>query len=126
VWTDTLAAFGGRGGRPKPVVVRFAPPRDRRIPIHVQYGVSDRVLMIARGKFEKWLQDQEVLSYQQIAEGLVQHHGATLAKRTLCAGTEWKVAEERVIIIPVVAGSIWEEAMLAYGTVAVTQGEDNG
>ena len=122
VWTDRLSkAFSsGRGGRPGPIQVKFGPPPDRRVPIHIQWAVDDNKLIFSRAKFYDYMVERKILSPRQIMEGLKVEHGATVTKSTLCAGTQYRVLQERVIVIPVAAGSVWNEAMSAYGNAADT------
>jgi hypothetical protein len=81
-------------------------------PLYIDILEEDRELRISKKQFRTYLFEQKIQP-RQVLEGLVTHFGATVDvfKTTLGSGTDWAVAQEDVIKIPIPEGSALEDLL---------------
>jgi uncharacterized protein DUF927 len=87
------------GGQPISEVPK--PPREG-CPLYIDIIEGENKLRISKKAFRKYLNDQQIQP-RQVITGLERHYGAKVDnfKATLGSGTQWAVAQEDVIEIPI-------------------------
>lgn len=119
----TKDRIGGKGGTTKKVVTILGMPDTTR-EINIQWVVGERLLRMSRGKFTKFLTDNDY-SPVMVMDGLKMHFNAQWGeahRASLTAGTPFRGGQERLIDIPVPEKSELEQEMFAHSPEAIRSG----
>jgi hypothetical protein len=116
---NTLWTFQAEGGLKKgsvPVEVKIVAQPDRGDTIDCQAVTLQRELRISESATKDWCQKNNT-NYDALKKGLRKHFGVDNQRHrvTLGAGTKYARMPQKILIIPVPEGSIFEEFLFARG-----------
>jgi hypothetical protein len=119
-------------GRPQKATIIYQPALTGLVrAIEVHWAVSDRTLRFSRRAFADFLETNKIPA-GPIMRGLENHMNATVARQTLGSGTQWSKGPEYLWVIPIPAGSSYEQQLFAYdpearaGLEALPPAEETG